>query len=406
MFQAKKDDIVTVRRDQYKHWCIHKKILTNIRPFPLPAEILSLILHHAADSQSTIHSASLVSKQWFYCATPLLYKSPRICDTYRWATFLLTLTRSSATFSYGNIVRSIDLSKQELCANKEKSTRTRRRLNGTNTFIDHKQHLTMDEHHSTITVSTSSLLQITQTCLHITSLNLSDTCLLDDKMILETGEYASTQRHTLGPGLTQIEIPIEEVIKAIGGGCKELRELEIRQTRWVTAQIIWLFAYYCPYLKRLDARRSPNCIARKLTTHELICSQHFTYQFEESSDSEDYFPFQTHPNNHNNETIGPDSINMLQSEEIPDDVHPDLIHSYIETEGLNHDVSFTVSLNSPTIEINNRSHPNTTWLAPVMTEEISPPSLNGHSIKDIVYAILIETRNTGANDLDWLDEYA
>lgn len=41
-----------------------------------------------------------------------------------------------------------------------------------------------------------------------------------------------------------------------------------------------------------------------------------------------------------------------------------------------------------------------------MTEEISPPSLNGHSIKDIVYAILIETRNTGANDLDWLDEYA
>lgn len=166
----------------------------------------------------------------------------------------------------------------------------------------------MDEHHSTITVSTSSLLQITQTCLHITSLNLSDTCLLDDKMILETGEYASTQRHTLGPGLTQIEIPIEEVIKAIGGGCKELRELEIRQTRWVTAQIIWLFAYYCPYLKRLDARRSPNCIARKLTTHELICSQHFTYQFEESSDSEDYFPFQTHPNNHNNETIGPGKL--------------------------------------------------------------------------------------------------
>lgn len=73
---------------------------------------------------------------------------------------------------------------------------------------------------------------------------------------------------------------------------------------------------------------------------------------------------------------------------------------------MNHDLSFTVSLNSPTIEINNRSHQNTTWLAPVMTEDISPPSLNGHSIKDIVYAILTETRNTGANDLDWLDEYA
>lgn len=100
-----------IQKEQCKYLCSHKGRPINVsRSFPLPPEILSLILHHAKDSQSTIYSASLVCRQWLRCAAPVLYMRPKIHNTYGWATFLLTLTRSTGTFAYGNLVRSINLS--------------------------------------------------------------------------------------------------------------------------------------------------------------------------------------------------------------------------------------------------------------------------------------------------------
>jgi hypothetical protein len=80
------------------------------RSFPLPPELLYEILNYLESCQLDLYSACLVCKQWFYCAAPILYCHPQINDTYLWATFILTLTRERMSFSYGNLVRSIDLS--------------------------------------------------------------------------------------------------------------------------------------------------------------------------------------------------------------------------------------------------------------------------------------------------------
>lgn len=122
-----KDEIVTVRRDQYKEWCKQKE-LNKRTCIPLPTEILSLILEHCTNSQSTLYHATLVSKQWLFCATPFLYKQPHVPDTYRWATFVLTLTRPLRTFAYGQVVRSLDLSKHHLSGKKKKKERIEKKI--------------------------------------------------------------------------------------------------------------------------------------------------------------------------------------------------------------------------------------------------------------------------------------
>lgn len=116
-----------------------------------------------------------------------------------------------------------------------------------------------------IIVSTSSIIQIANTCKNITSLNLSYTSLLHDSLIAETGEYVSTLQHyAVQPGLTHIQIPIKQAIQAIGKECLQLQEVKIQRCEWVTAHVIWMFVYYCSNLKKLDARRSTKCTVKRL----------------------------------------------------------------------------------------------------------------------------------------------
>jgi hypothetical protein len=121
-----------------------------------------------------------------------------------------------------------------------------------------------------IHVSTSSLMQIAHTCKNITSLNLSYTSLLYDSLIVETGEYLSTlQKYAVQPGLTHVQISIERAIEAIGKECIQLREVKVQRCEWVTAHMIWMFVYYCPNLKKLDARRSTKCTVKRLIGNVL-----------------------------------------------------------------------------------------------------------------------------------------
>lgn len=134
----RKNGILTVQRAQYKRWCNNRRLSlqsiatptttsTNAyavdnscsgattrtssgRSFPLPPELLVEVLSYLNRCQSTLHAASLVCKQWLYCVAPILYCNPQINDTYRWATFILTLTRERMSFFYGDLIRSIDLS--------------------------------------------------------------------------------------------------------------------------------------------------------------------------------------------------------------------------------------------------------------------------------------------------------
>lgn len=127
MLSSEKNDIITVQRAQYKNWCNNRRLSTqslvtsaanfdniaqdnNVRSFPLPPELLLEVLSYLGGYQPALHSASLVCKQWLYCVAPILYCHPQINDTYRWATFILTLTRDRMSFFYGDLIRSIDLS--------------------------------------------------------------------------------------------------------------------------------------------------------------------------------------------------------------------------------------------------------------------------------------------------------
>lgn len=127
MYNSKRNGIITNQRAQYNNWCNNRKLSAsnvvtptplisrvaqdnNLRSFPLPPELLLEVFGYLSDCQSALHSASLVCKQWMYCAAPILYSHPQINDTYRWATFILTLTRDRMSFFYGDLIRSIDLS--------------------------------------------------------------------------------------------------------------------------------------------------------------------------------------------------------------------------------------------------------------------------------------------------------
>lgn len=78
----------------------------------LPAELMFEILSYLMDygEQRSLYNASLVNRHWLNCATPLLFRHPKIHNTYRWATFLLTLIRPKQQYTFGEFVRSINLS--------------------------------------------------------------------------------------------------------------------------------------------------------------------------------------------------------------------------------------------------------------------------------------------------------
>lgn len=78
----------------------------------LPSELMFEIFNHLldADEQGSLYNATLVSRHWMNCATPLLFRHPKIHSTYRWATFLLTLMRPNQQYPFGEFVRSINLS--------------------------------------------------------------------------------------------------------------------------------------------------------------------------------------------------------------------------------------------------------------------------------------------------------
>ncbi|KAL7333609.1 hypothetical protein PS15p_202487 [Mucor circinelloides] len=355
---SESSDILTVQRAQYINWCNNRNFLssplvmpTNIkqmetkaavtatvatskRSVPLPPELLMEIFGYLDGNQIALHSVSLVCKQWFYCAAPILYCHPQINNTYRWATFILTLTRERMSFFYGDLIRSIDLSSGK-SIEAMKDQEFYRRLSDANDSEQQQQqrqqqqqqpqrhtalgdqiaamatndHIFVSssrEYRNTeaerrrqeheyvvkglpfIIVSTSSLIQVSKTCKNLTSLNLSYTSLLHDSVIAETGEYLSTlQRYAVQPGLTHIQIPIEDAIEAIGKSCCQLEQVKIQRCEWVTAHVIWLFAYHCPNLKRLDARRSTKCTVKKLIANVLELPVYYRHRSYHGGDEDD-----------------------------------------------------------------------------------------------------------------------
>lgn len=118
-------DIVKVHRADYLLWCAtHSNLLgsplsplhhltsrqsSSAMVLQLPPELLLEIFSYLMDSQTTLYSISLVCKSWLACVLPLLYRHPRIMDTYRWATFIVTLTRTKRMLDYGAHVQSVCL---------------------------------------------------------------------------------------------------------------------------------------------------------------------------------------------------------------------------------------------------------------------------------------------------------
>lgn len=97
----------------YKKLKEQEELAVTRRSVFLPPELLFKIFNYLLHSQHTLHTISIVCKQWLRCVAPILYAHPRIDDTYRWATFILTLTRDKMSFFYGDLVRSLDLSTEK-----------------------------------------------------------------------------------------------------------------------------------------------------------------------------------------------------------------------------------------------------------------------------------------------------
>ncbi|KAG2231542.1 hypothetical protein INT48_005045 [Thamnidium elegans] len=367
------------------------------RSFPLPPELLLEIFGYLHDCQPALHSASLVSKQWLYCVAPILYSRPQINDTYRWATFILTLTRERMSFFYGDLIRSIDLSSgksiveamkdQEFYRRLSNSTddpshrpihldnnnrRTHIRLNGSIRFQQDQQEYLL-KGLPFIIVSTSSLVQISHTCKNITCLNLSYTSLLYDSLVAETGEYLSTlQRYAVQPGLTHIQIPIEQAIQSIGKECVQLQQVKIQRCEWVTAHVIWMFVYYCNNLKKLDARRSTKCTVKRLIAGVL----------EDTSYKEE--------------------TGLYEQVEDPTQARITVVRPY--TEEMENDAFWFVPFTTTNEETRPIGQRPPSPMHPYLTQ-LNAVGNQNKSLKNIVHDILLDAKELGAIDINWLQDY-
>ncbi|KAI8986609.1 hypothetical protein BDB01DRAFT_786263 [Pilobolus umbonatus] len=445
-------DIQKVPRSQYVEWCMTHHLYSNTekesrrieeddkqnvkkkkkeeeRSFPLPPEMLSEIFSYLSRSQSSLYSASLVCKQWLYCVAPILYCNPRLSDTYSWATFILTLTRNKRLFLYGDLVRSIDLTLVKAVVGRNCRSLSSDLVSSPDNI--HIRTFTLPRNasgevelarimpararasrarmsrltvktSSHVIVSTSSLLQLSHSCHYITSLNLSNTSLLDDSVVEETGEYLSTiQNYTVQPGLTHTKIPIEAVIKAIGDHCQHLEQVQIQKCDWVTAHVIWMFVYYIPSLCKLDARRSMQCTVKKLILNVL----------------EAY----TNPVRENGEDI---HLNEYDSDDEDEFTHlsglfPELIDENTGNIELTRPLHIIIRRNSDGQWVRTFSNNPSAMQAmrrppsPILPHSLTPPiqtpinhtEYSDKSLKHIVHDILLEERETGALDLNWLLDY-
>ncbi|OBZ85463.1 hypothetical protein A0J61_06484 [Choanephora cucurbitarum] len=419
--------------------------------FPLPPELLLEVLSYLNHSQTSLHAASLVCKEWLFCATPILYGHPKILDTYRWATFILTLTRQRMSFFYGHLVRSIDLSSGKSIDTK-KDQEFYRRLSDTASNSDSTEagssstqarnvtititrnqiivedNQTETEHDFVvkglpyIIVSTSSLIQVASTCKNITHLNLSSTSLLHDSQVVETGEYLSTLQHFVQPGLTQVQISIETAIESIGRECKRLTHIKIQRCEWVTAHVIWMFAYYCPYLQQLDARRSFKCTVKRLINNVLEASH-------------------TIPTSTTNTTIPPPTSSSSSSSPSSSSSHsyasssssspthwrrhpPDIINSFLSTDRMYSNYHHHMHYNLNRNQVHQRrlgeystegdeEEPHYHRLEDELYERLenlmeTSQTMGRHAgktLKNLVYDILLDAKDLGAVDLNWLQQY-
>lgn len=272
--------------------------------YALPHEILLEVFGYHKESQSTLYAISLVCRQWMLCVTPLLYRHVRIWDTYRWATFILTLTRDKRSYNYGKLVSTLNLANDNVGAlyglnhnhvqlmnfdtSDDTSTttittlstflserRTSRdegssRNHGNNTTTPSSTTTSTSTREHQVFVTTSSLMQIANTCKGLTHLDLSLTSIVYDSLIVETGEYLSTlQNYAVQPGLTQKLIPMDRVIEVIGEECPNLRQVIMQRCDWGSAQIIWWWVSHCQNLALLDARGCNKCTVKELVIRPL-----------------------------------------------------------------------------------------------------------------------------------------
>ncbi|KAI8876485.1 hypothetical protein K501DRAFT_338063 [Backusella circina FSU 941] len=422
-------------------------------PFRLPPELLVEILNYLENQQSCLYSASLVCKQWFYCAAPILYCHPQINDTYLWAIFILTLTREKMSFFYGDLVRSVDLSSGKYIemmrnpelyrplsddpqtTNNENNIATNTRVNNlhplnrlnihlmprndhTNPYINNSGDVTNSNSSNNpwkglpfITVSTSSLFQLSHSCKNITKLNLSYTILFKDSLVAETGEYVSTlQHHANQPGLTHIQIPIEAAIQNIGKECQHLEEVKVQRCEWITAHVIWMFVYYCTFLRRLDARNSTKCTIKRLITRVLEATdaggghenEHISNVSNDSASENDSAPSSSAP------SITGDRVFHTISEEGDDD--NDIAEQYVFDDDTNlfgpltPGIGRTRDYNTNQVVDTEQNLRGTFWFVPLPSDdeidvypyERRPPSPTHISLNIPIISM---------NDLSWLQEY-
>ncbi|KAI9287468.1 hypothetical protein BC943DRAFT_358716 [Umbelopsis sp. AD052] len=360
----------------------------------LPSELMFEILNHLldADEQGSLYNATLVSRHWMNCATPLLFRHPKIHSTYRWATFLLTLMRPNQQYAFGEFVRSINLSSSYEFPENTDTTNTNPSDGGD--LIDALENMadrwanveTTNISNSkitpTITLSTSSFLQVASCCPNLTFLDLSNTALFCDSLILETGEYVSSiQTFALQPGLTHVRIELDQAIRAIGTQCPALRHVNMQACDWVTAKVIWSWVTNCPKLQKLDARRCLRCGIERLTNACLNMTNG-----DGNRDQQSVFTKTT-----TNQEPWTQTANLVDHEDSL------WINSQIAEYSVPRPSVFARDRRPSTSVVSDAYNPN------ALSSLLPPPSVPT-TLRSLVYDILREAKESGITDVNWLHD--
>ncbi|CAM0142969.1 unnamed protein product [Umbelopsis sp. WA50703] len=256
----------------------------------------------------------------------------------------------------------------------------------------------------TITLSTSSFLQVASRCPNLTFLELSNTALFCDSLILETGEYVSSiQTFALQPGLTHVRIDLDQAIRALGTQCPSLTQINIQACDWVTAKVIWCWASNCLNLQKLDARRCLRCGIERLTSAALDITG-----WEEERDLFSLFPKQ-------NDDVWSNPNQYSRSEDNRTNFHDDeevswMTNSHLAEYSVPTPSVFARDRRQSSVE-NRTVQPNTLMHNTTLQNSASQAISSHHNkqsipitLRSLVYSILKEAKESGISDINWLHD--
>ncbi|KAJ3308500.1 hypothetical protein HDU76_003949 [Blyttiomyces sp. JEL0837] len=110
---------------------------------------------------------------------------------------------------------------------------------------------------SRILILSSTLMHIAEHCPKLLSLSLAWCSVVTDTLVVETGEYLSTQLHTPQEYLTRVKITAKMGLEKLLESCSEIVSLDLRGCDWVTDDVVLMIVEKGLAIRALNLLRCP-----------------------------------------------------------------------------------------------------------------------------------------------------